>query len=141
MPRGSVIPTGWAAHHQPVAESTMTGYCRIYAPDTQVYDPNQRMDVPSFGLIRWEGMARVQQHNFESTYRIGAMEVRSRAYLLAVPANVNNVNIYDVARFEAAGDGALIEMLIVSVMKGSERFQRDMIALDIQQMNLYKAAQ
>ena len=98
------------------------------------------MNVPNVGAVRWEGLARIQQHNFESTYRVGEQEVKSRAYLVAVDAEVNNVQINDVVRAEAINDGTLSEMLVVSIEKGSERWQRDLICLDKQQLNIYQAA-
>lgn len=140
MPRGKVIPGGWAAYHRPVANGTMTATLTIYAPDTSTYDEDARMNVPSNGTERWSGKGRIQQHNFESNFIVGGQEIRSRAYLVAVDAEVNNVEVNDVVRVSSLNDQDLFEMVVMSVEKGSERFQRDLICLDVQQLNLYRAS-
>jgi len=140
MVRGKVIRDSWAEHHRTTAEHTMTGYVRIYAPDVLTYNEEERMNISVNGALRWEGSCRVQQHNFESSYLVGDQIIKSRAYLIAIPAEVDNVQINDVARFSTLDLDTSVEMLIVSVQKGSERFQRDMTGLDRQQLNIEKAA-
>lgn len=140
MPRGYVIPPTWAAHHRPVASGTMTATMKIYGPDVQTYDSASRMNTQIPGEEKWSGMGRVQQHNFESNFIVGKQEVRSRAYLVAVDAEMNTVQVNDVVRVISDHDTALYELVVMSVEKGSERFQRDLICLDVQQLNLFKSA-
>ena len=134
LPNTKVIPNGWAAHHRPVATSTMTAPCtigRISAGPAPYPKPEG-----------WTGEAlihttvcRVQELKREGGGVPGEQPTTERQYLVPVP--LTNAEGEPLPDLRSGERGDIIHALgrqlrIVNIMFGSEEFERDLICVDNQ---------
>jgi hypothetical protein len=138
MPRpgSQVIPAGWSAHHQPVAEGTMTARCTIdragdgppvWNDDTGAYDPIPRVvlhaDVP----------CRIQQWKQPLVADVGQQELTTHHYLIPVPVYITDVAVgQQVLVTTNPDDPSLVgrRLDITDVQRGSLAWERDLVCLD-----------
>jgi len=130
-PGTQVIPTGWAAAHQPVIEGTLT------AATVELRDPNMRSTAWNEGSQQvetslagpyWTGGARIQILAQQGRQPVVAEDQESVAnYLIVVPASVNASEGHRV-KVIASDDPALTgkSLRVMSVARGSHRFERDL---------------
>lgn len=137
MPRpGSrVIPTGWSAHHRPVAEGTMTGACTIRDPaqDTQGEFDDETGTYPTVPADPYyTGVCRAQQQKQPQVATTGEQRVSTHDYLVTVPASVAGVKLGHIVTVTSAVDPSLIgrPLKVVDVMRGTEMWERDLICID-----------
>ena len=129
-PRGSrVLPAGWEEHHRHIPDATATATVRLHAgTDPEwVYDPDAGADVRDLGPVLWEGLARVQQLNRTTTSPAGTQQVTVHEYLVTVPRHVPAGEWVQVVE---SGDPELDLLRVVDVLKGSLRWERDLITTD-----------
>lgn len=132
LPGTKVIPTGWAAAHQPVVEGTMTdATVALRDPSAPVStgfneatQQTTRVPAPPY----WSGGARVQMLNQQGKQPVSAEDQETVAnYLVVVPADV------------AGGEGHMVKVTgcddptltgkslkVVTVARGSHRWERDL---------------
>lgn len=138
---GKIIPDGWEEHISPVVDTAFTADIVITAEPDVEYDEVLMIEVPlDEGELRWQGKARVQQKNVTEKYvMVSGQRVAIREYLVAVPEAVDNVDIGDVVKVVNSKDGAQSELRVVSVLKGSLRWERDLMCLDSMEWSLWKS--
>ncbi|MCT1368404.1 DUF6093 family protein [Rothia sp. p3-SID1597] len=139
-----VIPTGWAAHHQPVATGTMTAVCRIW---DRVVGPPVGLDGPGPDMLTARNVpCRVQELKSagEGSAVPAGQEVTERRYLITVPVKTpvhfktgtrgHQIEVTDVRE---DGDPMLVgrRFDVIQVMTGSEVWERDLVCIDNQTQN------
>lgn len=142
LPNHSVVPAGWAAHHRPVANGTMTALCDVHAPGTIEWPateltPGERYatDVP----------ARLQQLNAPREATPAGQEVTQQQYLVTMPLHLVPAaaqNITDSGPYVTVtgympgraqdGDPHLVgrPLKVLAVQRGSLLWERDLICVD-----------
>lgn len=85
IPGYKVIPDGWAAHHRPTANSTMTYICDLYVPAAgpPPYPEPQGWDGTS--LLKADVPCRVQELNRPGSATVVEQPTRTRDYLVTLP--------------------------------------------------------
>lgn len=138
---GKIIPDGWEEHHIPTASSAYTAEVQIRAQAEENYDPVLMINVPiDQGALRWSGKARVQQKNVTEKYvMVAGQRVAIREYLVAVPEALDDIEIGDRVSVMHSKDGLQRELRVVSVLKGSLRWTRDLMCLDSMEWALWKS--
>ena len=141
LPGTRVVPTGWAAHHRPVANSTMTGLCKVTGPagppdwDTGQATPGE--------LLAERVPCRVQQLTGENEAEAAGQDVNARDYLVTLPLHlVPTLTVTDNAPWvtitgyqpghEQDGDPHLVgrRLKVLSVQHGTLLWERDLICRD-----------
>lgn len=134
-----VIPEGWAAHHRPAANSTMTGVCVLSGPaggydyETGELEPGPVLaaDVP----------CRVQELKNEGRAEAATQMVDTRRYLVTLPLDrVPALTITDqgpvvtVTGYKDGHDGDphLVgrPLRVVNVQHGTLLWERDITCVD-----------
>lgn len=126
-----VIPPGWAEHHRPVADQTMTAPCRILRPDAG--PPPFGSTAPAETVI-WSGFCRVQTL---ATRRDGGVQA-DQVQAIAEALIVTPVEVLPLARGGEGGD--IVETVgrryqILRVTPGSLLWETDLICQDNQTQN------
>lgn len=131
--RRQVIPADWAEAHQPAVEGTMVDATVALrdpsAPATSTVwsdELEQWVSVPA-GTY-WAGGARIQMLNQQGRQPVAAEDQEAVAsYLVAVPAVVEAVEGHRV-KVVVSADPLLTgrELRVVTVARGSQRFERDL---------------
>lgn len=135
LPGHQAIPDGWSAHHQPTAESTMTGTCTIYTgasgPAPFPADP---MWAPDGTALTQEPIrCRVQALNDTRT-NVQADQVQGvRQYLVTVPiSQAPALTITDTGPVVVVHTGddpgvAGLRLKVVDEQHGTLMFERDFV--------------
>ena len=135
FPGSKVIPSGWSAHHQPVAEGTMTGACTIRDPKATVtgpFDPDTGTFPKAPAPPYYTGACRAQQQRQPQEATTGGEEITTHDYLVPVPASVTGVKLGHVVKITAAVDASLVGRVlqVTDIQRGSEIWERDLICID-----------
>ena len=131
-PRGvEIFPPGWEAHHRPVAEAGMTATVELWsgADPGWVWDEQEQKEVRDLGMLAWTGRARVQQRIGGDNVPAGDQQVTTHRYLVAVPSHVV-VGVIAWVKVVQSGDPGLGLLKVVDVLKGSIRWERDLMCTD-----------
>lgn len=127
LPNTRVIPKGWAAHHQPVADSMMTSPGEVY----RISDGPPPYPKP----VGWSGetlihkaLFSVQELKREGGSVPAEQPTTERQYLITT-------SVIDAPAFRAGERGDVIHVIgrqfrISSIMFGSELWQIDLICTD-----------
>lgn len=137
MPRPGtdVIPAGWEAHHQPVADATMTAQCAITRQATgaipgAAYNPATGRTAYPAPVTVYTGRCRVQRADVLATPQpVGERPVTVRRYTVSIPLGGDTpIQVNDVVEVTAATDPDLVGTLlrVTDVRGGSLVWQRDM---------------
>lgn len=141
MPLGGtrVIPTGWSAHHAPVARGGMNATVTVSNTRTgTTHDPETDDTVSTWSSEYAAGPARVQALNEAQVEDAAGQQVAGRAYLVQLDMTHSGADdIAPGARVlvtACANDAQLVgqELWVVDVQMGSERFTRDLVCSDNQ---------
>ncbi|GAW54742.1 DUF6093 family protein [Nocardioides sp. PD653] len=129
-PGTPVVPVDWAASHRPVAEATMLGTCSLRHPGTTEDwsdELEQMVEVP-LAPYAADTPCRVQALATQArpVVTAGDREVVAQ-YLVTVPAHLFPYEL-DLVTVTGSGDALLDDqtLLVVQVVRGTERFERDM---------------
>ena len=138
---GKIIPDGWEENIAPTMESAFTASIVVTAEPDEKYDEILMINVPlDEGEFRWSGKARIQQKNVtEKFVMVSGQRVSIREYLVAIPEAVDTIQIGDVVKVTNSKDGTQSELRVVSVLKGSLRWERDLMCLDSMEWSLWKS--
>lgn len=128
LPGWKPIPDNWAAHHQPVAESTMTAAATFH----RITDGPPPYPIPpgwDGSRIIWEGInVRVQQRSQGAGDKVAADQPTvQRQVLITCPLGGPELRAGergDIVR--AAGR----EFRIVSILSGSLLWELDLLCMD-----------
>ena len=132
LPNTQVIPAGWAAHHRPVADATMTEPCTIGRISTGPAPYPKPFGWTGEELIHTTA-CRVQELNREGGGTPGEQPTTERQYLIPVPlVNTEGVPLPDL---RAGERGDVIHAIgrqfrIVNIMFGSLEWERDLLCVD-----------
>lgn len=129
-PRGvQVIPDGWEARHAPIAEDTATAEVAIWsgAVPQWRWDDAEQKQVRDLGDELWSGLARVQQRRNTAITEAGSQDVTTHAYLVTLPRDVPLGQWVQVVE---SSDPELGLLRVVDVLKGSLRWERDLLCTD-----------
>ncbi|WP_256376004.1 DUF6093 family protein [Citricoccus sp. K5] len=139
LPNHQVIPPEWQQHHRPVAESTMTGLCRVHGADAPPVWPDVE---PSPGPAYASDVpCRVQQRTGEREAEVVSQDVSTREYLVTLPLSrmpdltVTGSGPYiTVTGYKPGHDGDphLIgrRLKVTSIQRGTLVWERDLTCLD-----------
>lgn len=134
-----VIPDGWAAHHRPVAKSTMTGICKLTGPAGGYdYDTGELAPGPTLAA---DVPCRVQELNREARAETAGQLVDTRQYLVTLPLDrVPALTITDQGPVLTVtgnqpghdGDPHLTgrPLRVLSVQHGTLLWERDLTCVD-----------
>lgn len=118
----------------PVANATMTVRCLIHGPDLKgVRDRVTNITPPPTpGPLKFSGAARVQRLNREQEQANAGQQVTIADYLIAIQFDANGIQPDDIVTIAQASDTDLTgrRLTVTGVMKGSLRWQRDLLAID-----------
>lgn len=129
LPGYKVIPDGWAAHHRPVANATMTAPCVI----KRIHDGPPPFPLPE----GWDNeqpihstTCRVQELKREGGGTPGEQPTTERQYLIPVPVD-------GLPELRAGEQGDVVHTLgrqfrIIQIMFGSQEWERDLVCVDNQ---------
>lgn len=144
LPGIRVVPAGWSRHHQPTATGGMNARCDITDPHRATpgqWDEGTGENGPGRPYYLARGVAcRVQAVQGEQDTEQADQTSTARRYLV----QVDDPNLSTLADIEyghvvtitaAINDPHLIglDLHVVDVQHGSERFTRDLIAVHNQQ--------
>jgi len=140
MPRPGtpIIHPRYEQHHRHIPEGASTATCRIQRPSTEpgVFDPNTGTTTPAAPTTLYDDLpCRVQEIRDEQRSLTGEQIVTTRRYMVIVSYDVTNVQVDDWVELITATDPTLLggrKLFITDVMRGSVRFERDLIAVDDQ---------
>jgi hypothetical protein len=134
-----VIPTGWSAHHAPVAAGGMNATVTIGNTRTGTeHDPETDDTVDTWSTEYDTGPARIQVINQAEQADAAGQQVTGRTYLVQLDKNHDGADeITPGARVvvdAAVNDAQLVAQVlwVVDVQMGSERFTRDLVCSDNQ---------
>ena len=134
FPSTRVIHRDFSAHHQRVANGTMTATCRVEKPGIgTTWDPTTESTVPAAPtVIVASSICRVQQYMRAVAKDQAGQLVTERRYRVSLPADVAAVEVKSHVVFTASTDAALVgrTFYVDDVQYASERFERDLICLD-----------
>lgn len=135
LPKTKVIPSGWSAHHRPVANGTMTAKIRF----TRITDgpaPWPPPETPTPVPVLWEGICRLQELKRTNNAVAAEQPVYLRDYLVTVP-------ITGTPKFVAGERGDLGEVIecedpqflgrkirVTDIQHGSLMWERDLVCVD-----------
>lgn len=87
LPGGRLIPTGWAAHHEPVARATMTATVALQVTGTAGgWDPTTGPNPGTTTTTLWAGPARIQRADTQQGDTTAAgQDITGAAYLVTLP--------------------------------------------------------
>ena len=124
---GPLIPEGWEAHHQPVTNAAMTAQVELWSGADPEWSHGPDGEVRDLGTRVWHGRARVQQLNRADLDQAGAQQVTTHTYLVSLPASVETGAWVKVTESK---DPLLGLMKVVDTLKGSLRWERDLLCTD-----------
>lgn len=136
MPRpgSQVIPTGWEAHHSPVAEAVMTAACVITRLTSTVpvpYDQGTGRSTYSTPPTIYSGACRVQRSaRIGMVGQVGETPTTVRRYMVGIPLAADPIQVNDLVTVTDATDSALVglRLRVTDVTGGSLVWERDLLA-------------
>lgn len=137
FPRTRVIPVGWAKHHRPAAEGTMTARVRFRDPEQDEEGPfdNSTGTRPVVKADPYlDTWCRAQQQKQPQVATTGEQRVSTHDYLIAVP--IAGTTVLAVGHvgviYECPDDPSLVgrEIKVTDVQRGSLMWERDLICID-----------
>lgn len=127
LPNTRVIPTGWAAHHRPVADGTLTdpGVVKRISDGPAPYP--KPADWTGDTTIH-EAMFKVEALNREGGGVPGEQPTAERQYLITT-------SVIDAPAFRAGERGDVVHVIgrqfrILNIAFGSELWEIDLICVD-----------
>lgn len=134
LPGTRVIPPGWAAHHQPVVEDTLSDATVALtdptaAPVSSAWDNTTEQIKTVAAAAYWTGGARIQVLNQQGRQPVAAEDQETVAgYLVVVPATVTQVVEGHRVTVTDVDDAALLgkSLRVVIVARGSHLWERDL---------------
>ncbi len=136
LPGTRVIPLGWSAHHQPVAQGALNGAGTVYDPDlrTTGWDTETESVTVVEGTPVYAGALGIMSTNAENATVQADDVVRTREYLVRFPAAcpwLREGLIVKVTNGHADNEDLTgRELVVVDAQLGTERFQRDVVCRD-----------
>lgn len=139
LPNHAVLPPLWQQHHRPIAESTMTGLCRVHGASGPPVWPSQE---PSQGPVYAENVpCRVQRIAGDREAEAATQQVTTAQYLATVPLDMfPDLPVTDtgphltVTGYKPghAGDPHLIgrPLKVTSIQRGTLVWERDLTVMD-----------
>lgn len=139
LPNHQVIPPGWQDLHRPVAESTMTGICKVHGPDAPPVWPAVE---PSPGhTYASDAPCRVQALVSATEAEAVTQQVTTRRYLVTLPlSRVPALAVTDKGPWVTLtgykpgheGDPHLVgrRLKVVDVQRGTLVWERDLVCVD-----------
>jgi len=129
LPNHKLIPSGWAEHHRPAAEGSMTVTCRIL----RISDGPAPFPLPdgwTGETVVHETVCRVQELKRELNSVPADQPTTLREYLIPVP-------IEGLPELRSGERGDIVEAIgrrftITNIMRGSLEFERDLICTENQ---------
>lgn len=140
-PGTRVIPTGWSKSHAPVAKKTMTGRCEISLPGDGRLVLNKATGISERPAVAptYDDVCRIQVLNAQDSTTVVAEQTQTTiAYLVAISLTDEGANDISLAHVvhvtECTEDPSLVgkRLLVTSVVRGTERFQRDLFCVEDQ---------
>jgi hypothetical protein len=137
FPGTKVIPTGWSAHHQPVAAGGMNAEVTIGTRGDTAYDPDTDSTIASWSQ-EYAGPARIQALTQAEVHDLAGQAVVGRPYLVQLDARKAGADkVTSGMRTHvtvAVNDAQMVgdNLWVVDVQMGSERFTRDLVCTDNQ---------
>jgi hypothetical protein len=136
LPNTRVIPTGWSAHHRPVAEGGMTAEGTITRAASTgtvaVFDEAAGVSVPPTPTVVYQGVLRLQRSGAdEHQITVAGREVTIRDYTVSYPTNGQPSQANDVLTITSCDDNPGLageKLRIRDARIGSLVWQRDYIA-------------
>lgn len=129
-----VIHRDFSAHHQPVAEGTMTATCRVERPAIGTHwDPVTESTVPNPpDVLISSSICKVQEYMRAAGKDQVGQQVVERRYRVSLPADVAPIDVKCHVVFLASSDAALATrtFYVDDVQYATERFERVLICLD-----------
>lgn len=127
LPGTSVFPPGWAQHHRPTADATMTEpaiFKRVSAGPPPYPKPPGWTEQTTIH----QALTRVQSLNREGGGTPGEQPTAERQYLVTLP-------VIDAPAFRAGERGDVVHVLgrqlrIVNIMFGSQLWEIDLVCVD-----------
>lgn len=129
-PRGvQIIPERWEEHHRPVAEAGMTAVVESWSgSDTDwVWDDTTQSEVRDYGTLLWTGPARVQERFGGADDEAGDQQITLHRYMVSIP---HDATVGGWVHVVESGDLLLDWLKVVDILKGSIRWQRDLMCTD-----------
>lgn len=135
LPNTSVIPTGWDAHHRPVAQGaqTSTGRVRRYSSDGVYNETTGETDYPDpvdiYGTEAEPAAMRIVRDGPETVRQIGDRQVIVRNYIVALPADAPEIQIRDEVVVATASDPRFADksLWVHDIRYGSQVWERDLV--------------
>lgn len=127
LPGTSVFPKGWAEHHRPTANSSMTEPCVVKR--VSAGPPPYPMPPGYTGAVDLHTtVCRVQSLNREGGGTPGEQPTTERQYLVTLP-------VIGAPAFRAGERGDVVHTLgrqfrIVNIMFGSQLWEIDLVCVD-----------
>lgn len=136
FPGARVIPGAWSGHHRPTATSTLDATCVITRPSGTGTTQTDGTWTPDAAATVYTGPCRVVAQNTTEGLLIvagDAQQTRSR-YQVSVRHDHAYPKIDDLIEITDSADVGLIGKVlrVVDVRYGSEQWQRDMIAEEME---------
>lgn len=126
----------WSEHHRPTATTAMTSACQISrATGDGATDPDTGDWEPSDPDTVYSGPCRAQALANDRLEVAGEAQQTARRYLVAIPYGGDVPQLDDTVTFTASdGDTDLIgiQLRVVDVRLGSQAWERDLIAEEIE---------
>lgn len=129
-PRGvQIIPDRWEAHHRPVAEAGMTATVESWSGSDQdwIWDDAAQAEIRDYGTLLWAGVARVQERVGGGDESAGDQQLTLHSYMVSIP---HDAPVGGWVRVIESTDPLLDWLKVVDVLKGSIRWQRDLMCTD-----------
>lgn len=133
LPGWPVIPDGWAEHHRPTVEGTLTAEVELRRPRGPAPFPKPPGWV-AYDVL-WAGMCRLQELKRENSPLPGLQPTELRQYLLVLPfKNAAGVPLPALATGESADTAHVAgrDLLLKQSMGGSLLWEQDYIVWENQ---------
>jgi hypothetical protein len=137
LPNARAIPTGWSAHHAPVAVGGMNGRCRIYDPATTTIGWDEVNEVPTVvaGDPAHDGPCRIEPRLSARDIIQADDEQTTREYLVQVEMDAPAIHEgWELVPYQCINDARLngITLRVDDEELGTERFTRDLFVTRVQ---------
>lgn len=143
FPGTRVFHEGWEAHHQPVAEGTMTATGAVWRhSSTKVFNEvTGKSEYPDPTAVYGEpdrAPMRVVRDGVETTVMIGERQVVKRNYIVTLPAAAPEILVNDEIRVATAGADELLpgeSLWVLDPRLGSLIWERDLLCTNVPPAN------
>lgn len=140
LPGSRVIPANWSQHHRPTAAAAFTAECVITRPTGAGSTASDGTWTPSPDDTIYSGGCRaVPLSTDQGRVRVsGEAQQTPRRYHIGIEHDADRVLIGDVVMFTQAQDDRLaaglvgLKFRVADIRYGSEQWQRDLLAEEIQ---------